>query len=324
MPGAAKAATATATSHASTTGAFHSKYYMPLPGEVMDVVQRLKIPHRPGTTSLEMAVRCPSCIKASAHKPRWPEQPFSSTYTARLDKLSGAFNCHSCGTAETWVGFLHMVGAPEVMGDQHHQRVGTPLGAIGTDAAGDGQQQQQQLPRIDAAAFARSLPDHPDVLAWASGTEAGQMHIQPQVLRDYGVGVGHLDTQGQPSPPSPPPPSSEQAAHDADADAEAEEPTPLYVTFPRVGVRPDAGKTDAAPSLVVTRVRAIDWSNHERVLYDPMYNTLPGLFGYQLAFTAKESTVVVTPREFDAMAVYQATNVPAISLPDGQYQLPLN
>ncbi|KAI8049561.1 hypothetical protein BDF22DRAFT_699345 [Syncephalis plumigaleata] len=330
--GAAKTATtaATATAEAakpSSSSTFHSKHYMPLPGEVVDLVQRLKIPHRPGTTSLDMAVRCPSCSKSSSTKGKWPEQPYATQYTARLDKLSGTFNCHSCGINENWIGFLHMIRAPEVVGDAN--TIGTPLGASSHDST------DYHLPKIDAGAFARHLHDHPDILAWASGTEEGQMHIKPEVLQAYGVGVGHLEMgqldDGHETATATRSLRKRNENEDdyADVDDVQSTPIPLYISFPQVGLQSNTA-TDTATdrstgtALTVTRIRIMDWSNHERALFDPAHSASPGLFGYPLAFNAKERTIVITPREFDAMAVYQATNVPAISLPDGQYQLPLN
>lgn len=46
-----------------------------------------------------------------------------------------------------------------------------------------------------------------------------------------------------------------------------------------------------------------------------------GLFGYHLVKDT-DDTVVVTEGEFDAMAVYQQTGYPAVSLPQGASNLP--
>lgn len=45
-----------------------------------------------------------------------------------------------------------------------------------------------------------------------------------------------------------------------------------------------------------------------------------GLFGYQTT-TAHDDTVILTRREMDAMAAYQATGIPSIALPNANYQL---
>lgn len=45
-----------------------------------------------------------------------------------------------------------------------------------------------------------------------------------------------------------------------------------------------------------------------------------GLFGYQTA-SADSDTLIMTRREFDAMAAYQATGIPAVSIPTSNYQL---
>ena len=46
-----------------------------------------------------------------------------------------------------------------------------------------------------------------------------------------------------------------------------------------------------------------------------------GLFGYNLVKDT-DNVIVVTEGEFDAMAVYQVTGYPAVSLPQGASNLP--
>ncbi|KAI9595386.1 P-loop containing nucleoside triphosphate hydrolase protein [Syncephalis fuscata] len=289
---------------------FHSKHYMPLPGEVTDVIQRLRIPNRPGSTSLEMSLRCPSCTKSSSNKSKSLNQMYTPQYTARLDKLSGSFNCQSCGTTAGWVDFLRMVRAPEVMGDNNTATV---------SLSDDNGQEGNRLPAIDVSGYVNDLKDHPDILAWISGTKEDQMHIQPAVLEAYGVGVGHLSAET---------PIDDEAIHKSNINDNETESSSLYVTFPRLGIRVDPKVDPTSNSsespLVITRVRGVDWNDQERVIYEPANGAAAGLFGYQLAFKSKKRTVVITPREFDAMAVYQSTNVPAVALPSSQYQLPLD
>jgi twinkle protein len=48
--------------------------------------------------------------------------------------------------------------------------------------------------------------------------------------------------------------------------------------------------------------------------------TAVGLFGYQTT-TSQDDTVILTRRELDAMAAYQATGIPSMSIPTSNYQL---
>ena len=50
-------------------------------------------------------------------------------------------------------------------------------------------------------------------------------------------------------------------------------------------------------------------------------NSPKGLFGFNL-IKSSDKEVVITEGEFDAMAVYQSTKMPAVSLPQGASNLP--
>jgi twinkle protein len=57
------------------------------------------------------------------------------------------------------------------------------------------------------------------------------------------------------------------------------------------------------------------------VAYDPIAPVATGLFGYHVA-PSDADAVVITRNELDAMAVYQTTGLPGVSLPTSVYQLP--
>lgn len=46
-----------------------------------------------------------------------------------------------------------------------------------------------------------------------------------------------------------------------------------------------------------------------------------GFFGLN-TITAKDKEIIITEGEYDAMAAYQATGIPSISLPNGAQHLP--
>ena len=55
----------------------------------------------------------------------------------------------------------------------------------------------------------------------------------------------------------------------------------------------------------------LSWINYDR-----------GLFGLTTV-TEQDKSIVITEGEFDAMAVYQETGIPAVSLPNGANHLPM-
>ena len=81
------------------------------------------------------------------------------------------------------------------------------------------------------------------------------------------------------------------------------------------------GEKDQKPGYLIRRlkVRGIENKAHQRM--DPAGGGW-GLFGYHL-IRDKEDTIVLTEGEYDAMAVWQATGMPAISLPNGARSLPV-
>jgi twinkle protein len=74
--------------------------------------------------------------------------------------------------------------------------------------------------------------------------------------------------------------------------------------------------------LVKMKVRAVGKDNKHRQKFMPSGSELKGLFGLT---TVREGdkAIVITEGEFDAMAVYQETGIPAVSLPNGANHLPL-
>ncbi|CEP18480.1 hypothetical protein [Parasitella parasitica] len=96
----------------------------------------------------------------------------------------------------------------------------------------------------------------------------------------------------------------------------------LCLTFPQttLSYREDDGgfKTDTA------RLKLCDVNDPDRVVQlDPPTSgkeSTEGLFGYQTA-SYSDDALILTRREFDAMAAHQVTGLPAVSLPSSHYQL---
>jgi len=74
--------------------------------------------------------------------------------------------------------------------------------------------------------------------------------------------------------------------------------------------------------MVKMKCRAIGKGNKHKMRFMPVGSQVKGFFG--LTSISKESkSVCITEGEFDAMSVYQSTNIPSISLPNGANHLPL-
>jgi twinkle protein len=68
------------------------------------------------------------------------------------------------------------------------------------------------------------------------------------------------------------------------------------------------------------KLRSIVNKRHQRLL--PRGGTW-GLFGWHTV-PASAEVLVLTEGEFDAMAVYQSTGIPSVSLPNGASSLPID
>jgi twinkle protein len=107
------------------------------------------------------------------------------------------------------------------------------------------------------------------------------------------------------------------------------------VTFPWVMSREELDQQDkelrtttlldpdkALGPWITRRVKARAWQKKEWQRLDPPGGGW-GLFGLHTV-PAEAKEVVLTEGEYDAMAVYQATGMPAVSLPNGAGSLPLD
>ena len=74
--------------------------------------------------------------------------------------------------------------------------------------------------------------------------------------------------------------------------------------------------------MVKMKCRAIGKGNKSKMRFMPAGSTIKGFFGLT-SISENSKSVCLTEGEFDAMSVYQSTNIPSISLPNGVNHLPL-
>jgi twinkle protein len=74
--------------------------------------------------------------------------------------------------------------------------------------------------------------------------------------------------------------------------------------------------------LVKMKVRGVGKENKHRQKFLPAGSEIRGLFGLTTV-TDQDKAIFITEGEFDAMAVYQETGIPAVSLPNGANHLPM-
>ncbi|CAG8446891.1 13009_t:CDS:2 [Dentiscutata heterogama] len=95
----------------------------------------------------------------------------------------------------------------------------------------------------------------------------------------------------------------------------------LCITFPRMAPCFDDQGQDNALRNKVARIKACSVGDNEFITFDPP-SVHSGLFGYHLVPLECE-TIILTENEYDAMTVYQETQIPTSCLPNNGYQLPI-
>ncbi|RIB10801.1 P-loop containing nucleoside triphosphate hydrolase protein [Gigaspora rosea] len=95
----------------------------------------------------------------------------------------------------------------------------------------------------------------------------------------------------------------------------------LCITFPRMAPCFDDQDQDNVLKYKVARIKAYSVEDNEFITFDPP-SVHSGLFGYHLIPLECE-TIILTGNEYDAMTVYQETQIPATCLPNNGYQLPI-
>ncbi|KAJ2383579.1 hypothetical protein GGI05_005271, partial [Coemansia sp. RSA 2603] len=192
-----------------------------------------------------------------------------------------------------------------------------------------------EIPAETLNRLQQNLVAHEEVYGWLTGTDdRSQRKLSAETLAAYGVGLGFVD------PSVPEVTDLEQLVEGGD------HMVPCLV-YPRTTFRTNsffedgtaegeeaaAETQDAAALFHTVQLKLTAWrpkdcksssASGQQTMYYPSEQTQPGLFGFHVAASSNSSDVILTARELDAMAAYQATGIPAVSLPRNSYQLPLD
>ncbi|KAI9295706.1 P-loop containing nucleoside triphosphate hydrolase protein [Neoconidiobolus thromboides FSU 785] len=111
--------------------------------------------------------------------------------------------------------------------------------------------------------------------------------------------------------------SNFEASHDP-AKVSKKEKVPCAI-FPRTSL---SSSDENENQYKIVSFKASTFPTEKFVTFEPKTKSEPGFFGYHLISNECEE-ICLTPTEADAMSVYQATNIPSVSLPKNIYQLPI-
>lgn len=198
---------------------------------------------------------------------------------------SGAFFCHRCKAKGSWYTFQKRLGCG--ISVQHYgmsEGAGSAHSGIKNTSSGTGSKEKVWRSKDVQLHYERDL--------WGNFSEAkqflsGQRRLEDRVLKKYRVGAAVFKVEE----------NGRWVDH-------------LCVTFPMYNEKGE---------LVRHKVRSVKTKSHMRL--QPKGGEW-GFFGLDTV-PANANEVVITEGEFDAMAVYQATGRPTISLPNGASSLPI-
>ncbi|KAI7862370.1 P-loop containing nucleoside triphosphate hydrolase protein [Spinellus fusiger] len=265
----------------------------------MDMIQFLyqhqqrPIPTKKTDTIL---TNCPHCMKVR-----------KKSFAAHLDLTKGSYHCNTCRSRGSWHEYSRLLKS-KVNEDKKGFEIMSTSKVLGSSHSTFIQ------PVEEREKYAENLSKDHDLLAWLSNT----YKIKPETWSAFGVGLSEY----------------EDSNIARDSSHSGQEKT-LCLTFPQTtlkygpekthvdNVQEEASTRDTF-NLETTRIKACPLDTPtETFLYDPPtaeLTPLSGIFGYQTA-TLESDIAILTRKELDAMAAYQATGLPSFSLPNSNYQL---
>ncbi|CAM9495213.1 unnamed protein product, partial [Discosporangium mesarthrocarpum] len=259
----------------------------------------------------------------------------------------GAWMCHRCASSGSWYDLKRLAtpngshiptaegatipppprpansnpngGSGELEGRSLSRKSGGPQRSLSKAERrhGDG----KPLPYQDRVHFFPTNlmhnPRYRHVKSYLTGREPGQRGISPEVLIKYGVGCASYMFPGDEGYVEADSITFPWVVRKGDLSPDHEDYRDLDFTDHAASERVPGRPVDA----LVVRVKARAMKDKRWQKLDPPGGRW-GLFGLH-TIPQDATEVVVTEGEFDAMAVYQATGRPAVSLPNGASSLPL-
>lgn len=323
---------------------FVSSHYQVDEAEVTAYLKRKGCVWRAAGPERLTVKECPFC-----HPTRGKPDNLWKLYVRRQD---GAFFCHRCGASGSWFDFKKRNGDIQGLagpgpgpgaGAGRRRSSSSSGGSSGSGGGGDDHRQlmsssssspqHQHQPRpvkvLESHKAARASwellnnPENEDVVRYLTETRG----LSPKVLEQYGVGcveASFITSSGQwqkqkcitfpwtdrarASKSGQERPSNLHSGADSSHAPEKINPH----------IAGDSA-ADTAATAFRMKLRGLEHKGNQRL--DPAGGAW-GFFGWHLV-PEDATSLVICEGEFDAMAVYQATGAPAVSLPNGCRSLPV-
>ncbi|KAL4435105.1 hypothetical protein ABPG74_003598 [Tetrahymena malaccensis] len=289
-----------------------SNHYILREDEIYELLNKFNIQYKQSQSNQQIQIEwCPFCTKPH-------NNDVSNSYTLGIKKQSGQFNCFRCSIHGSWWDFRNLLYRNISINDFRNYS--------------DNYQQQQEERMDDSEYYLyhSQLFDkevYKEELNYLCGKEnQAQRHINYETLVKYKIGIGKEDFINKDGDQIKVPvvyfpmfkfekveaeSSDEDKAKNIFSNEEKEDDNKSQ----RITISTNACK------LIKCKIRGIGSENKRYMRVKPA-GSKSGIFGLNtVPQNAKE--LVITEGEYDAMAVYQATGLPAVSLPNGASNLPL-
>ncbi|GAN01007.1 t7-like mitochondrial DNA helicase [Mucor ambiguus] len=209
-----------------------------------------------------------------------------NSFAAYLDLHKGTYHCKTCKSKGRFPEFTKLL-LKKMEPPQHNDYA--ILSASNVLSSSNNAKHTLTRSEADIDSYAENLIHDEATLQKIES----EHHINKDTLQAFGVGITPVNDD-----------------------------TALCLTFPQTALT--YKEEDGDFKIETVRLKLCDLDNPAHVVQlDPPTSgkeSTEGLFGYQTA-SYQDDIVILTRREFDALAAHQATGLPAISIPSSNYQL---
>lgn len=269
-----------------------------VPRKEVDIIKFLEEHNqRPGPSGKAGTIitNCPHCLKVR-----------KASFAAHIELDTGKYSCKTCHASGSWSSFT--TALEKKLGSSENYALCTPSSILKGGST-------FSCPPKQIESYPMQLQQNTQMLEKLTT----EYKLGPEIIKKYRVGLAYYAD----------PSTRLKEAKEKPVEDQMKSGPPCY-TFPQTALTyklsNNGSDTEAKAEFreETVRIKACSLDDVNSIItYDPpniSESRSAGLFGYHLA-TAEDHTVILTRRELDAMAAYQATGIPSFALPTINYQL---
>jgi twinkle protein len=275
-----------------------SSHYRVHRDDLIEYLQRKRLYHRDLGDKLNVK-NCPLCHDTHGKA--------DNQYKLFIWTDTGSYFCHRCGSKGSWYDFKRQLGdladvaSARQLASSSSSSSSPPSQSSSPSSSNrkKASSKSHALNQSEAHSYARNISKFPNAVKLLTGQDraAKQRGLSIDTLNHYGVGAGVFSFRDD---------NNVYRQH-------------VCITFPWTRNNNDDRKQIAPYYVDRVKIRSMEDKSKQRLLASggPW-----GFFGWHTV-PDDAKAIVITEGEYDAMAVYEATAMCAISLPNGAQSLPV-